>query len=40
MIRQGRQVNEADLTKEAIEASKANANKAEDVDEAIVIVMT
>jgi hypothetical protein len=38
MIQQGQQVDEADLTNDAIEADKANANKAEDVDKAIVVV--
>jgi hypothetical protein len=38
MIRQGQRVNEAGLTKKAIEANKADADKAEDVDEAIVVV--
>jgi hypothetical protein len=38
MIRQGRRVDEADLTNKAIEANKAGADKAEDVNEAIVVV--
>ncbi len=38
MIRQGRRVDEADLTNKAIEANKADADKAEDVNEAIVVV--
>jgi hypothetical protein len=38
MIQQGQQVNEADLTNKAIEADKANANKAEDDTKAIVVV--
>jgi hypothetical protein len=38
MIRQGQRVNEADLTDEEIEANKADANKAEDVNKSIVVV--